>query len=176
MIKYDVDAEGVREMLAKLNDIDPKLVTQFRKELRDTAKGMATTIQSRIQVTPPLSGMGGYTPRSLIWQGAKARVSISMAGSRQRDVTPLLAIKVDSPKGAPGYIAAESAGSKGSSGNTPQGTHFIAMMTQKFGPLKGKGGNRIAWKYFWGQRDLLNRAAGMVVELCIGIAAVSHFG
>jgi nicotinamide mononucleotide (NMN) deamidase PncC len=164
MIEYDVDAEGVREMLAKLKDIDPKLVTQFRKELRDTAKGMATTIQSSIQVTPPLSGMGGYTPRSLIWQGAKARVSISMAGSRERDVTPLLAIKVDSPKGAPGYIAAESAGSKGSSGNTPQGTHFIAMMTQKFGPLKGKGGNRIAWKYFWGQRDLLNRAAGMVVD------------
>jgi nicotinamide mononucleotide (NMN) deamidase PncC len=164
MIKYDVRADGVREMLAQLKEIDPKLVTQFRKELRGTARDMASTIQSRIQVTPPLSGMGGYTPRSLIWQGAKTRVSISMAGSRQRDVTPLLAIKVDSPRGAPGYIAAESAGSKGSSGNTPQGTHFIAMMTQKFGPLKGKGGNRIAWKYFWGQRDLLNRAAGMVVD------------
>jgi nicotinamide mononucleotide (NMN) deamidase PncC len=164
MIKYDVRADGVREMLAQLKEIDPKLVTQFRKELRGTAKDMASTIQSRIQVTPPLSGMGGYTPRSLIWQGAKARVSISMAGSRKRDVTPLLAIKVDSPKGAPGYIAAESAGSKGSSGNTPQGTHFIAMMTQKFGPLKGKGGNRIAWKYFWAQRPLLNRAAQMVVD------------
>jgi len=164
MIKYDVRADGVREMLAKLKEIDPQLVTQFRKELRGTAKDMASTIQSRIQVTPPLSGMGGYTPRSLIWQGAKARVSISMARSRQRDVTPLLAIKVDSPKGAPGYIAAESAGSKGSSGNTPQGTHFIAMMVQKFGPLKGKGGNRIAWKYFWEQRVLLNRAASMVID------------
>jgi nicotinamide mononucleotide (NMN) deamidase PncC len=164
MIKYDVRADGVREMLAQLKEIDPKLVTQFRKELRGTAKDMASTIQSRIQVTPPLSGMGGYTPRSLIWQGAKARVSISMAGSRKRDLTPLLAIKVDSPKGAPGYIAAESAGSQGASGNTPQGTHFIAMMVQKFGPLKGKGGNRIAWKYFWAQRPLLNRAAGMVVD------------
>jgi hypothetical protein len=37
-------------------------------------------------------------------------------------------------------------------------------MTDKFGPLKGKGGNRIAWKYFWAQRGLLNRAAGMVLE------------
>jgi hypothetical protein len=164
MIKYDVRADGVREMLAQLKAIDPKLVTQFRKELRGTAKDMASTIQSRIQVTPPLSGMGGYTPRSLIWQGAKARVSISMAGSRKRDVTPLLAIKVDSPRGAPGYIAAESAGSPGASGNSPQGTHFIAMMVQKFGPLKGKGGNRISWKYFWAQRPLLNRAAASVID------------
>jgi hypothetical protein len=164
MIKYDVRADGVREMLAQLKEIDPKLVTQFRKELRGTAKDMASTIQSRIQVTPPLSGMGGYTPRSLIWQGAKTRVSISTVGSRKRDVTPLLSIKVDSPKGAPGYIAAESAGSKGAAGNSPQGAHFIAMMVQKFGPLKGKGGNRIAWKYFWAQRDLLNRAATMVVD------------
>jgi nicotinamide mononucleotide (NMN) deamidase PncC len=164
MIKYDVRADGVREMLAQLKEIDPKLVTQFRKELRGTAKDMASTIQSRIQVTPPLSGMGGYTPRSLIWQGAKARVSISMAGSRERNVTPLLSIKVDSPRGAPGYIAAEAAGSRGATGNTPQGTHFIAMMTEKFGPLKGKGGNRIAWKYFWGQRALLNRAANMVID------------
>lgn len=167
MIKYDVRADGVREMLAQLKEIDPKLVTQFRKELRGTAKDMASIIQSRIQVTPPLSNMKptmGVAGRSLIWQGAKTRVSISMAGSRRRDVTPLLAIKVDSPKGAPGYIAAESAGSQGASGNTPQGTHFIAMMTQKFGPLKGKGGNRIAWKYFWAQRALLNRAAASVID------------
>jgi hypothetical protein len=80
-------------------------------------------------------------------------------------VTSLLSIKVDSPKDAPGYIAAESAGRRtGGAGNSPQGSHFIAMMTDKFGPLKGKGGNRIAWKYFWGQRDLLNRAAASVID------------
>jgi hypothetical protein len=75
-----------------------------------------------------------------------------------------LSINVDSPRDAPGYIAAETAGRRGGAGNSPQGSHFIAMMTDKFGPLKGKGGNRIAWKYFWGQRDLLNRAANMVVQ------------
>jgi hypothetical protein len=164
MIKYDVRAEGVREMIAELKSIDPKLVTQFRKELRGTANDMASTIKARIQVTPPLSNMSGYSARSLIWHGALTKVSISLAGSRKRDVTPLLSIKVDSPKGAPGYIAAESAGRRGTKGNTPQGTHFIAMMTEKFGPLRGKGGNRIAWKYFWGQRALLNRAANMVIQ------------
>jgi hypothetical protein len=167
MIAYDVRADGVRDMVAQLKAIDPKLASQFRKELRGTAQDMASNIKTRIQVTPPLTNMKptmGVAGRSLIWRGAVTKVSISLAGSRKRDVTPLLSIKVDSPKGAPGYIAAETAGRNGGAGNTPQGTHFIAMMTDIFGPLKGRGGNRIAWKYFWGQRALLNRAANGVVE------------
>ena len=179
MISYDVRAEGVREMLAKLEAIDPALVRQFRKDLRNTAKDMSSTIEQRIGVTPPLSGMGNYTPYALKFEGAKARVSISLAGSRKRDVTPLLAIKVDSVKGAPGYMAAEVAGNPnarvrkslssrtrfgGSQAGGPQGQYLIARMVQKYGPLKGKGGNRIAWKYFWGQRDLLNRAAAMIID------------
>ena len=167
MIRYDVRADGVREMVAQLKDIRPSLVTEFRTKLRNTAKEMASTIKSEIQVTPPLTNMKptlGVAGRSLIWRGAVTKVSISLAGSRKRDVTPLLSIKVDSPKGAPGYIAAETAGRNGGAGNTPQGTHFIAMMTDIFGPLKGRGGNRIAWKYFWAQRPLLNRAANDVVD------------
>lgn len=167
MIAYDVRADGVRDMVAQLKAIRPDLVTEFRTKLRGTAKEMASDIKSQIQVTPPLTNMKptmGVAGRSLIWRGAVTKISISLAGSRKRDVTPLLSIKVDSPKGAPGYIAAETAGRNGGAGNTPQGTHFIAMMTDKFGPLKGKGGNRIAWKYFWGQRALLNRAANRVVE------------
>ena len=164
MIDFDVRAEGVRDMVAQLKAIDPKLASQFRRELKGTAQGMASFIKSRIQVTPPLSGMGGYTPRALLWQGAVTKVSISLAGSRRRDVTPLLSIKVDSPKGAPGYMAAESAGRLGGEGNTPQGTHFIAAMTDKFGPLKGKGGNRIAWKYFNAQYPVLRRAAMEVID------------
>jgi len=164
MIDFDVRAEGVRDMVAQLKAIDPKLASQFRRELKGTAQDMASVIKSRIQVTPPLSGMGGYTPRALLWQGAVTKVSISSAGSRRRDVTPLLSIKVDSPKGAPGYMAAESAGRLGGEGNTPQGTHFIAAMTDKFGPLKGKGGNRIAWKYFNAQYPMLRRAAMEVID------------
>jgi hypothetical protein len=52
----------------------------------------------------------------------------------------------------------------GSQAGGPQGQYLIARMVQKYGPLKGKGGNRIAWKYFWGQRDLLNRAAAMIID------------
>lgn len=167
MITFVYEAEGVREMQAQLKAIDPKLASQFRKELKGTANDMASIIKSRIQVTPPLTNMKptlGVAGRSLIWRGAVTKVSISLAGSRKRDVTPLLSIKVDSPKGAPGYIAAETAGRNGGAGNTPQGTHFIAMMTDMFGPLKGRGGNRIAWKLFWGQRLLLERAADRIIQ------------
>jgi hypothetical protein len=163
MIGFVYEAEGVREIQAQLKAIDPKLASQFRKELKGTANQMASTIKSRIQVTPPLSGMGNYTRRSLLWQGARTSVSISLAGSRRRNVTPLLSIKVDSVKGAPGYMAAETAGRRGGEGNTPQGTHFIAAMTDKFGTLKGRGGNRIAWPLFWSQRLLLERAADVVI-------------
>jgi hypothetical protein len=179
MIKFDYEAVGVREMVARLKDIDPKLVSAFRKELKGTAQDMSSTIKSRISVTPPLTGMGGYTPYALKWEGAKTRVSIALAGSRARDITPLFSIKVESPKGSPGYMAAEVAGNPrarvrqslvsrtkwgGSQPGGPQGQHLIARMVQKFGPLKGKGGNRIAWKYFWEQRQLLNRAASMVID------------
>jgi hypothetical protein len=163
MIGFVYEAEGVREIQAQLKAIDPKLASQFRKELKGTANQMASTIKSRIQVTPPLSGMGNYTRRSLLWQGARTSVSISLAGSRRRDITPLLSIKVDSVKGAPGYMAAETAGRLGGAGNTPQGTHFIAAMTDKFGTLKGRGGNRIAWPLFWSQRLVLERAADVVI-------------
>jgi hypothetical protein len=179
MIKFDYEAVGVREMVARLKDIDPKLVSAFRKELKGTAQDMSSTIKSRISVTPPLTGMGGYTPYALKWEGAKTRVSIALAGSRARDITPLFSIKVESPKGSPGYMAAEVAGNPrarvrqslvsrtkwgGSQPGGTQGQYLIARMVQKFGPLKGKGGNRIAWKYFWEQRQLLNRAASMVID------------
>lgn len=167
MIAYDVDAKGVREMVAQLKAIDPKLASQFRKELKGTAQDMASIIKARIQVTPPLSGMNNVTDGALTWRGAVTKVSISLAGSRRRDVTPLLSIKVDSPKGAPGYMVAEKAGTLGGAGDTPQGTNLIAVLTDRLGTIKGRGRGaqrQIAWRYFWGQRALLNRAANRVVE------------
>jgi hypothetical protein len=179
MIVYDVYTTDVKQVVAKLKEIDPKLVSEFRKDLKSVAASMATEIKSSIQVTPPLSNMDWYTDRTLRWAGAVTSLSVSFAGKRGREITPLLAIKVNSPKGAPGYMAAETAGKNGPVGKPgasrknpnggsapggPQGSHFIAAMTDTFGPLKGKGGNRIAWKYFWRQRATLNRAAMEVVR------------
>jgi hypothetical protein len=168
MISYPVHVTGVREMMEQLKEIDPKLAAKFRKELRATANDMASIIQSQIQVTPPLSGMSNDTRRSLRWAGAKATVSrLSLAGSRRKDVTPLLKILVDSPAGAPGYMVAEKAGTRGGAGSSPQGSNLIAILTDRLGTIKGKGKGaqrQLAWKHFWSQRLLLNRAAVMVVD------------
>jgi len=168
MITYPVTVTGVREMVDQLKAIDPKLAAKFRKDLRATATDMASKIQAQIQVTPPLSGMANDTPRSLRWAGARATVSrLSLTGSRRRDITPLLKIIVDSPVGAPGYMVAEKAGARGGAGETPQGSNLIAVLTDRLGTIKGRGKGsqrQIAWRLFWAQRLLLNRAAVMVVE------------
>jgi hypothetical protein len=167
MVETEVHVTGVREMVARLKELDPKLVTKFRKELRDSAKGVASQIQSQIQTTPPLSNMDGYSSRSLIWAGAVTSVAISMTGSRRKDVTPLLKIKVDSPKGMPGYMVGEKAGSRGPNGKTPQGSNLIAVLTERLGKIRGKGRGaqrQIAWRYFWDQRAQLNASALEIVH------------
>jgi len=168
MITYPVTVTGVREMVAQLKEIDPKLVARFRKELRGTATDMASKIQSQIQTTPPLSGMANDTRRSLRWDGARATVGrLNLTGSRRRDITPLLKIIVDSPPGAPGYMVAEKAGTRGGAGETPQGSNLIAILTDRLGTIKGRGKGaqrQLAWRHFWAQRLLLNRAAVMVLE------------
>lgn len=178
MIEFDVRADNVRELVARLKNIEPKLASTFRKDLKSTATNTASMIQSRIgQIRPPLSNMQYGTARALRWDGAKARVTLSLRGSRKRDVTPLLGIIVDSPKGSPGYIVAETAGSRGpvkslsggrsawggSTRRGPQGQHLVATLVQRFGPLKGKGGNRIAWGFFSKQRESITSAAKLVL-------------
>jgi len=156
---------GVAEMVARLKEIKPSLVRDFRKELRETAKGAASRIQSNIGTTPPISGMDGANHRT-DWGGAVASVSISLAGSRRRDVTPLLKIKVDAPKTAIGYIIAENAGKGGPAGSTPQGANLIAVLTDRLGTIKGKGKGaqrQIAWRYFWAERRELNKAAADII-------------
>jgi hypothetical protein len=167
MAETEVVVTGVAELVARLKELDPKLVTKFRKELRDTAKATASRIQSQIQTTPPLSGMSGDSPRALRWAGAVASVSISITGSRRKDVTPLLKIKVDSIKGSPGYMVGEKAGAKGPAGSTPQGSNLIAVLADRLGPIKGKGKGaqrQIAWRYFWAERRELNNAAVDIVN------------
>jgi hypothetical protein len=165
MAETEVVVTGVREMVARLKELDPKLVTRFRKELRDTAKGAASRIQSQIGTTPPLSGMGGGDHRT-DFAGTVTSVTISMAASRRKDITPLLKIKVDAPKTAIGYLIAENAGKRGPAGSQPRGANLIAVMTDRLGPIKGKGKGaqrQIAWRYFWAERRQLNRAAADIV-------------
>lgn len=163
-LEADVQASDIRKLVADLESIDHKLVNAFKRELKQPAGSIAKDIVSAIDRLKPLSGMMNYTAGALHWGGAVARVSYSIAYSRKYAVTPLIAIKVDSPAGSPGYYVTEKAGKKNPNGLTPRGKTMINRINWRFGELKGHGGNRIAWKYFWQHRDELNRQAKDIVE------------
>lgn len=179
MIRYDIEADDLRRAMATLSEVEPKSTLQLKRDLKATANQMASYIQTNISGIRPLSGMTGQTAYALTFGGAKAAASFSMRRDRRRDVTSLFSIKVGSPAGQPGYIVMEFAGNPnarrrtstvsrtkwgGSQPGGPQGAHLIAHMVQKFGPLRGKGGNRIAWKMFMRQQDQLNAAAVRVLD------------
>jgi hypothetical protein len=184
MIRYDIEADDLRKAIATLSEVEPKSALMLKRDLKATANQMASYIQTNISAIRPLSGMNGQTARALTWSGAQAIASYSITGDRRRDVTSLFSIKVSSKTA--GYIVMEFAGNPnaktrvatapvwkdkssrtvfgGSKPGGPQGAHLIAYMVQRFGPLKGKGGNRIAWKMFIRQQDSLNKAAVRVLD------------
>jgi hypothetical protein len=168
MITVHADVSNITGMVRELKAIDPKLVNTFRKELKSTAKGVASLVVGNInRQGAPLSGM--TKPNMLSrnradWGGAIATIKSNFAARKGLDITPLLAIEMKSPKGSPGYSIAEVAGHKNPGGTSPQGAHFIAMITERRGPLKGKGGNRIAWRFFVQHRATITRAAVSIVD------------
>lgn len=179
MIGYDVKSDDLRKAIATLSEVEPKANLQLKRDLKTTANQMASYIQSNVSAIRPLSGMSGQTAYALTWGGAKTTVSYAIKKDRRREVTSLLSIKVASPSGQPGYTAMEFAGNPsagirqssvsrtkwgGSKPGGPQGAHLIAYMVERFGPLRGKGGNRIAWKMFVRQQDKLNAAAVRILD------------
>jgi hypothetical protein len=169
MIKVKADVEGVSAMVKALKTVDPDSVKELRAKLKKVAIKTAPMIVSGIsRQGAPLSGM--IKPNKTAgakrgeWGGAVAKVRTSFAGSRLRDITPLVSIEMLSPAGKPGYSIVEAAGHRNPFGVTPQGAHFIAMINQRRGVLKGKGGNRIAWRLFVQHKAMLNRAAVAVID------------
>jgi hypothetical protein len=169
MIQVKADVEGVSVMVKALKAIDPDSVKELRVKLRKVATNVAPLIVGGInRQGAPLSGM--IRPNKTAgakkgeWGGAVAKVKTSFAGNRRRDITPLVYIEMLSPAGKPGYSIVEAAGHRNRFGVTPQGAHFIAMINQRRGLLKGKGGNRIAWRFFVQHKATLNRAAIAIID------------
>jgi hypothetical protein len=163
-LQSDVQASDIRRLVADLEKIEGKQVAAFKRELKLPAQDIARDIVNSIANLTPLSGMMSQTAGALQWNGAKATVSYSISYSRRYAVTPLIAIKVDSPPGYPGYYVTEKAGKRNPNGLTPRGRTMIDRINWKFGYLKGRGGNRIAWKYFAQHREELNRQAKEIIE------------
>jgi len=170
MIKYDYKTEGIRDLTDRLKSVDPKLYAKFRKNLKNEAVEVAGMVETQLnRVVVPLSGMIPVTPmqRNLRFAGVKTRVQVPTRFNR-RGVSSLVNIIVDTPPGAPGFLAIEKAGAKGPAGasGTGQAAHLIAVMTDKFGVLKGSGKRQqrgLSWAAFYRHKLVLVQAAKKVV-------------
>ena len=171
MIKYDYKTEGIRDLTDRLKSVDPKLYANFRKNLKNTAVDVAGMVETQLnQVVVPLSGMIPVTPmqRNLRFAGVKTRVQVPTRFNK-KGVSSLVNIIVGTPPGAPGFLAIEKAGAKGPAGasGTGQAANLIAVMTDKFGVLKGTGKRQqrgLSWAAFYRHQNVLVHAAKRIVE------------
>ena len=124
-----VDAQGVREAIAELKNIDPDLVKALRTDMRSSLKPFAARIKEALPADPPLSGMGHgggtrYLPTTV-------NVSITTGKSRKNPTLSALASIRATPKNkSRGLYLAELAGSR-SSGYTPQGRNLISVLNER---------------------------------------------
>jgi len=171
MIKYDYKTEGIRQLTDTLKSVDPKLYAKLRKNLKNTAVEVAGIIQTDLKsVVVPLSGMKKITPmqRNLRYADPITRVQVPTRFNK-KGVSSLVNIIVDTPKGAPGFLAIEKAGARGPAGQSGSGqaANLIAVMTDKFGTLKGSGRRQqrgLSWAAFYRHKLVLVQAAKKVVE------------
>lgn len=171
MIKYDYKTEGIRQLTDTLKSVDPKLYAKFRANLKDTAVKIAGRIETQLNgVVVPLSGMRPITPmqRNLRFAGVITKVQVPTRFNK-KGVSSLVNIIVSTPPGSPGFLAIEKAGAKGPAGQsgTGQAANLIAVITDKFGVLKGSGKRQqrgLSWAAFYRHKLVLVQAAKKVVE------------
>jgi hypothetical protein len=79
MIKYDVQAKGVKEMVAILKTVEPEMYKQFRKDIRKLAAPAVSSIKSNVpSVSPFMGGKDGMTHSGrTAWSAPRVTVSIT---------------------------------------------------------------------------------------------------
>lgn len=137
-VSYDGEVVGIKDALAKLNRLDPKLRRQITKDFKEVMQPVVQEAQSRLPFGAPLSGMNkkwttktGY--QILPWSGADDTVIAKVSGKKVKQFagfTQNLGTFYVQYKG-PTAVLFDMTGSK-----TPasaQGKSFANNLTRKFG-------------------------------------------
>jgi hypothetical protein len=158
MLEPTVDAAEFRRMIAKLKEIDPKLVTDLRRELRGRLMPFARQIAGIVPTAPPLSGFNNVGVTA--WSAVVGKTAFTPGKSR-RSATNLVSIRIEPRGGKRGFFIAELAGSR-SSGKTASGINLVAVLNQRK-PMTKRGG-RYAYAQFRLLRPDVVKVATTVVE------------
>lgn len=126
-ISVEMEVVGVRETLAELATLDPKLRRATLAEMRKAAGPMVAAVSAALPAGPPVSGMS----RGRTAYGPNARKASAKTGGRKsksRDSWPLLSVRAASPAASLFDMAG-----RGSHGKTPSGQTLIGALTSRYG-------------------------------------------
>jgi hypothetical protein len=182
VVKATVDGSAVRAAIAELKEIDPKLVTALRRDIKSELSGVASGIEAAFPAEGELSGMNGRGRTA--YMKPKATVAFLPGYGRAGKASTLIGIKVKIPKESVGAWISEMAGMRGVArigGYTKyydgplgerkrhrlngQGAYLIDRLNRR-SPMSGRGG-RYGWKYFNSQKDDVKTRGIRILERAI---------
>ena len=168
MIHAEFDKADLRRALKALGEVDKKLLTALRKDIRGELRGVMSQIESDVPTVAPLSNMnkpyglgGGWYPQKAY---GPVRVSAAITPGINRTFSGksnLVSIQVTQIDRAAGFKITENAGTK-SKGGSPQGIAFIRNLDSKK-RMRGNGG-RWAWASYVKNVRQVKKAGERVVE------------
>lgn len=177
-----VDGSAVRDAIAQLKEIDPKLYTALRRDMRNELSGLASGIESAFPPQGELSGMNGRGRTS--YAKPRAVVMFTPGVARRGRVSTLIGIRLKVPQSQVGARIAELAGMRGvvqmSGESRPykgplgepkthrlngQGAYLIDRLDRR-SQLAGRGG-RYGWKYFLSQKADVRERGIRILERAI---------
>lgn len=138
MITPSINAQGLKEAIKELKELEPNVIKDLRTDLRSQLGGMAKQIASSV-ATAPLSGFNNNGATA--WSISRGTVGFTPG----KKGTSLASIRITPAGKKRGVYIAELAGSR-SSGVTSQGRALIRNLNARKA-MKGKGG-RFAFDKF----------------------------
>jgi hypothetical protein len=184
VVKMTVDGSAVREAIAQLKEIDPKLYTALRRDMRTELSGLASGIESSFPGEGELSGLNFRGRTSYLKPTASVMFTPGVA--RRGRVSTLIGIRVKIPANQVGAKIAEFAGMRGivkMSGESRsytgqlgeskthrlngQGAYLIDRLDRR-SPLAGRGG-RYGWRYFNSQKDDVRYKGIRILERAVQV-------
>lgn len=182
VVKATVDGSAVRAAIAELKQIDPKLVTALRRDIKTELGGVASGIEAAFPAEGELSGLNGRGRTSYV--KPRAVVAFLPGYARAGKVSTLIGIKVKIAKDQVGAWISEMAGMRGvvriggqsrtyrgplgenkSHRLNGQGAYLIDRLNRR-SPMAGRGG-RYGWKYFNSQKDDVRERGVRILERAV---------
>lgn len=177
VVQAVVDGSAVREAVAQLKTIDPKLHKALTSELRSSMAGAASQVKSAWPTIAPLSGMRYNGRTGYVSPGSG--FSFTPGRARRGGVSSLMAIRIKIPKNSVGSWIGEMAGMRGKYGSDwsreynkngqrmqhrlrGQGQAMVRVLTARYG--SSANGGRWGWKKFMTVKQTLRDTGMSILE------------